>query len=438
MKNKITAAALFTTLLPISVFASDWYVAPNGSDSNPGTLAAPFASIMAAQSAGSDGDTVYLRGGIYHLKNADIKVTGQTNAIVNDITKNGISYVNYSNELPIFDFSAVVPADRRVVAFRVISNRNVFKGFEIIGMRITITDRLTQSEAFRVEGGSNNLFEKLAIHDGMAIGWYLVSGSNNLVRNVDAYRNKGLNSFSYGNIDGFGVHPKNATDSGNVIEGSRAWFNSDDGFDLIGASAAVTLKNNWSFNNGSDSDFFKPLGDGNGFKAGGYGSNGSAYPRPVPRHVIRFNLAVNNRSNGFYANHHIGGQDWLNNTAIGNGRANYDMLSTLRDNMTDVPGYDHYLANNVGYGARKEIVNLGAATANLIARNSFTIPLQLTAKDFVSLDERQLTRPRQRNGDLPVITFATPSPNSALIDSGSDVGGPFNGKAPDLGAFESP
>ncbi|WP_443098092.1 right-handed parallel beta-helix repeat-containing protein [Xanthomonas axonopodis] len=436
-RRGVAALIIVSGMLPMVSAAADWYVSPTGSDSNIGTRAQPFATVMAAQAAASAGDTVILRGGTYRPTTANVSVVGRTNAIVNDITKDGISYVNAPNERPVFDFSAVTPADRRVVAFRIGADHCVFRGFEVIGVRITIADRLTQSEAFRVEGGNDNLFERLAIHDGQAIGWYLVAGSNNRVRNVDAYNNKGLNSFSHGNIDGFGVHPAAAGSTGNLIEGSRAWNNSDDGFDLINAWEAVTLQHNWAFRNGLDVDG-TPLGDGNGFKAGGYGHNGSAYPQPVPQHRIAFNLSVDNRSNGFYANHQIGGQTWISNTAIRNGRANFDMLSTQADNRTDVPGYGHTLANNLGYGAKIEIANLGAASANTIGRNSFIPPLTAIARDFVSLDARQLTRRRQANGDLPVITFATLAPGSALIDAGGDTGEAFNGRAPDLGAFESP
>ncbi|MCC8763141.1 right-handed parallel beta-helix repeat-containing protein [Xanthomonas euvesicatoria] len=432
----IVAIAVAACVPPCTAVAADWYIAPTGNDGNPGTRAAPFASVMAAQAAASSGDTVYLRGGTYRLTSANISVVRQPYAVVNEITKPGIAYVNVANERPMFDFSAVTPTGLRVAAFRVASNNCVFRGFEVVGVRITIADRLTQSEAFRVDRGNGNLFENLAIHDGQAIGWYLVSGSDNRVHNVDAYNNRGLNAFSDGNIDGFGVHPTLAGSSGNLIEGSRAWFNSDDGFDLINAAAAVTLQRNWSFYNGYDSAF-TPLGNGAGFKAGGYGRNGSDYPKPVPRHIVRFNLAVGNRSNGLYANHHIGGQEWISNTSIKNGRANYDMQSTLSNNLTDVPGYDHHLANNLGFGTRIEMINLGSASENDIGRNSFNLPLVVSAGDFVSLDERQLMRPRQANGDLPIITFATLAPGSALIDAGADTGEAFNGRAPDLGAFEA-
>ncbi|MCE4511443.1 DUF4990 domain-containing protein [Xanthomonas hortorum] len=433
-----TAALMAVVLCAMAstATAADWYVSPTGAAGNSGTRAAPLPTIMAAQALASAGDTVYLRGGTYRLTNADINKVDTVRAVINNLVKSGISYVAYAGERPTFDFSSVTPVDRRVVAFRVAASNCVFRGFDVVGVRITIADRMTQSEAFFVDGGNSDLFENLAIHDGQAIGWYLVSGSNNRVHNVDVYNNRGLNAFSDGNIDGFGVHPTLAGSTGNSIEDSRAWFNSDDGFDLINAAAAVTLQRNWSFYNGYDSKFTM-LGNGAGFKAGGYGRNGSVYPKPVPRHIVRFNLAVGNRTNGMYANHHIGGQEWTSNTSIKNGRANYDMQSTLSDNLTDVPGYDHDLANNLGFGTRIEIINLGSATANDIGRNSFNLPLVVSASDFVSLDERQLMRPRQSNGDLPVITFAALAPGSALIDAGADSGQAYNGNAPDLGAFES-
>src|SRR5207253_1701289 len=48
-----------------------YYVAPAGSDSAAGTLAAPWASIAHAQAAVAAGDTVYFRGGTYTYTRAD-------------------------------------------------------------------------------------------------------------------------------------------------------------------------------------------------------------------------------------------------------------------------------------------------------------------------------------------------------------------------------
>lgn len=417
-------------------FTMDYYVAPSGSDSNSGTIESPLATIMKAQSMAASGDTVYLRGGTYYLDNANVTATKAPWAIVNNITKDDIRYLAYEDERPIFDFSKVQPSGYRVTAFQVSADNCEFEGFDVVGVQVTITSGHTQSECFRVNGGDGNRFERLSMHDGMGIGWYLADGSNNMVVNCDAYNNRGLDSNSMGNVDGFGAHPQHTSGTGNMFIGCRAWFNSDDGFDLINADAAVVISNCWSFYNGYDTSFTYLGGDGNGFKAGGYGSNGTSIPSPVPRHVVRFCLAVKNRANGFYANHHTGGLDWINNTAINNS-TNYNMLCTLAsDNDTDVSGYDQYMKNNLGYLGSSQVLNLSSADDNDVTYNYWTLSVSVTADDFVSLDESLLIQSRQADGSLPEIDYARLNSGSDLIDAGTDVGFSYTGSAPDLGTFE--
>jgi pectate lyase len=430
--NKVFALVTISFLFASPAFSANWFVATNGLDTNSGSSNAPFATIKKAQAAASSGDTVYLRGGNYFLSNANLSATNSPWAIVNNMTKSGVSYVAFPGERPVFDFSNVRPDGWRVTAFLVSANNCVFKGFDVVGVQITIQATHTQSECFRVKG-SRNRFEQLAMHDGMGIGWYLTSGSSNLVLNCDAYNNRGLDSGSIGNIDGFGAHPSSSSGKGNIFSGCRAWFNSDDGFDCINADAAVTFENCWAFYNGYFTNFASSGGDANGFKAGGYGKSGDALPNPVPRHVVRFCLAVKNRANGFYANHHAGGNDWFNNTAFRNG-VNFNMLCVSNDNLTDVPGYGHVMKNNLGFLGNREVTNLGAS--NDVSFNYFTLPVIVASNDFVSLDESLLTLPRKANGDLPDIAFAQLASGSDLVNCGTNVGFAFSGIAPDLGAFE--
>jgi parallel beta-helix repeat protein len=56
---------LFTLLTALGAGAANWYVAPDGSDRNPGTLAAPFATLNQTDRVVRPGDTVYVRGGAY-------------------------------------------------------------------------------------------------------------------------------------------------------------------------------------------------------------------------------------------------------------------------------------------------------------------------------------------------------------------------------------
>jgi hypothetical protein len=58
------------------------------------------------------------------------------------------------------------------------------------------------------------------------------------------------------------------------------------------------------------------------------------------------------------------------------------------------------------------------------------------AADFVSLDLTPATSPRAADGGLPRLDLFRLKPGSALIDAGANVGLPYLGTAPDLGAFE--
>jgi hypothetical protein len=436
----VLARLLASSLLAAgtSLCAATFFVAPAGSDDNPGTQAKPFATVQRAQDAASPGDTVYIRGGTYAIEESRIARKQRIWAYVTFLDKSGaagkpIRYWAYDKERPIFDLSRVKPAGLRVDAFYVSASWVHIKGLEVIGVQVTIKEH-TQSICFE-NNGSHNIYELLSMHDGQAIGIYSVRGSDNLLLNCDAYRNHDFTSEDGkgGNVDGFGCHPpKGAT--GNVFRGCRAWFNSDDGFDCIGAHESVTFENCWALYSGYGPKFER-LGDGNGFKVGGYGATPvERLPKAIPRHTVRFCLAVRNKSSGFYSNHHIGGSDWFNNTAYRNG-TNFNMLCRLADNLTDVPGYGHKLRNNLGYGSAREISNLDMAKSDA-ANNSFTPDLPLSDKDFLGLDESELVGPRQANGDLPAVRFMRPAPGSVLIDKGVDVGLPFRGAAPDLGAFE--
>jgi hypothetical protein len=53
----------------------------------------------------------------------------------------------------------------------------------------------------------------------------------------------------------------------------------------------------------------------------------------------------------------------------------------------------------------------------------------------VDIDE--LLQPRKPDGSLPDVDYFKLINSSDLIDTGVDVGLPYNGSAPDIGAFES-
>lgn len=394
---------------------SVYFIAPSGDDNNSGTIDDPWATLSYANSQVKPGDTVYIRGGTY-LVPADSTDRFESNLFARVIyfDKSGtdakpIRYWAYEDETPVFDFSQVKPDGWRVYAFAIFADWLHFKGIHVTGVQVTILTH-TQSICFE-SNGSNNVLEELVMYENQAIGIYSTDGSNNLYLNCDAYNNWDYTSEGGrgGNVDGFGAHPGKG-DTGNVFYGCRAWFNSDDGFDLINAHEVVRIENCWAFYNGYGTSF-NSLGDGTGFKAGGYGStHPSRLPSPIPRHIVHGSLAVRNKANGFYANHHPGGQDWLNNSSYRNGN-NYSMLNRLMDNKTDVDGFDHNIINNVSHHPRGgDLVRIDFDRCNL-SNNQFG---GLSDSHFLSLDEAELVLPRKPNGELPDINFMRPVPGSPI------------------------
>ena len=404
-------AGLFLSCLlsGAAVAGESWYVAVDGDDAAVGSLQQPFATVQRAQEAAGPGDTVFIRGGVYRLPAAEHSAADPglfARLIVLD--KSGrpgspITYRGYADEKPVFDCRDARPANQRVTAFFVSGSWLRLIGLEVTAVQVTITTH-TQSICFE-SVGSHNVFERLAMHNGQAIGIYHHGrGSDNLFLNCDAWNNHDVTSEDGrgGNVDGFGCHPAKAG-SGNVFRGCRAWRNSDDGFDCINAAEAVTFEDCWAVGNGLSSDG-RPLADGNGFKVGGYGSTPAArLPVPIPRHVVRGCLAVGNRSSGFYANHHPGGCDWIENRAFRNG-VNFNMLGRLPDNRTDVDGTGHVLRDNLSHGSRRDLVAIDRSACTLTG-NSFDGPPGIAAESFPGLDEAGLFQPRQPDGSLPTTAF---------------------------------
>jgi parallel beta-helix repeat protein len=441
MKHKILIITLF--LSNFFAFAAEFYVAPNGNDANAGTKTNPVETIKRAQELASSGDTVYIRGGVYTMREDQIAQYSSIWAYVTKLDKSGISYLAYPNETPVFDYKNIKPANYRITAFYINGSNIHIKGIEITGVQVTITTH-TQSECFEIQG-SNNILEQLKMYDNMAIGVYILRGSNNLILNCDAYRN--WDSVSEGgvggNTDGFGCHAP-VGHKNNIFRGCRSWYNSDDGFDLISSGEPVLIDNCWAFYNGysinTSTNVVTSRGDGNGFKAGGYGSTAvNQLPNPIPRNTIQFCLAVGNKQSGFYSNHHLNGSNWYNNSAYRNKR-NYNMLNRKAANaidyLTDVPGWSHIMSNNLGFGATtSELTDIDKAACAL-TNNYFDLPLTINNSDFLSLDETVLTAPRQADGSLPKNNFMRLQSSSNIIDAGANIGFPFKGTAPDLGCFE--
>src|SRR5688500_14837829 len=345
-----------------------------GDDDNAGTIDAPFATVERAQDAASAGDTVLIRGGVYAF-------SGTTRTTGVSLTKNGASdqpirYFAHPGETPIFDLFELTP-QARVTGFDVQADWIHLRGLEVRGVRQRIVG---DSWGVRVRG-DHNVIEHLNVHDNEAPGIFITSGADNLILNCDSHHNYDPLEDG-GNADGFGCH---STGQGNVLRGCRAWENSDDGYDFINAAGACTVEESWAFRNGWIPDTNMAGANGAGFKSGGYGNPPNTPGSGAARHVVRFSVAFDNRSNGFYANYHPGGPDVVSNTAFDN-PVNYD--------MRPAPGIatSHMLRNNIAGPGGNDVASWSGGTDSF---NSWTSTVTVSSDDFLSLDTTLAYAPRE-------------------------------------------
>jgi Right handed beta helix region len=428
-------------LLPTWVKAAVYFVAPDGKDNQSGALAAPWATMTKAESMAQPGDTVYLRGGSYAFVSADAEA-----GVV--LAKSGlkdrpIRYFAYgsgsSMEKPVFDFSGLT-AQKRIKGVHVTGSYLHLRGIEMKGVVQHPALQAHENWCIYVQNGNGNVFERLNLHHNMGPGLFIVEGADNLVLNCDSHNNFDANSYDGGqptpgeNADGFGFHGRKATSTGNVFRGCRAWWNADDGYDFIMAATPVLVENCWAFNNGYKPGGSEPIGNGNGFKVGGFGMPPTV-PAVLPQHTVRFSVAFLNRAAGFYQNHHPIANIYHNNTAYNNRGGNFNLLGYAMATADDKASMG-VLHNNIAFTGTA-LTNATTGNGVDARNNTWNLTVTVTADDFVSLDTSGVSGPRRVDGSLPDLAFLKLKPGSDLIDKGVDIAQPFAGQAPDLGAFET-
>ncbi len=265
--------------------------------------------------------------------------------------------------------------------------------------------------------GSYNSFTNCAFYENRNSGLEINKGGNHTtVTRVDSYRN--FDPKKYGSMaDGFAS--KQTQGAGNKFYECRAWENSDDGFDAFDSPDSIIVIDSWAFRNGVNvfgADSF--AGNGNGFKLGG---NSALANNRCTRCV-----AFGNPSKGFDQNNNTGGITVEQSIGYANG-INFGMGGTLAS------GQKHTLYNNISYAGNSSD-SYGSHNGS---NNSWDLSVTVNASDFQGIDTTQATLPRNVDGSLQTIKFLHLAGGSDLIDAGKDIGYDYNGKAPDLGPFET-
>ncbi|RJQ56029.1 MAG: hypothetical protein C4521_01550, partial [Actinobacteria bacterium] len=159
-----------------------YYVSTSGSDSNSGSLSAPFGTIQKGVNVAEAGDTVYVRGGVY-------------NEGVNIASKSGIRVARYQSEAPILRG----PTGNGTAIFQISSGSNVIvDGFTIDEASVYSNIRGSLIAGMSINGSSNTIRNCTVKQSGSAgLKWGIhLYGTDNVVRDttVDGINRSGTTS----------------------------------------------------------------------------------------------------------------------------------------------------------------------------------------------------------------------------------------------------
>jgi hypothetical protein len=248
LKQVIGACILASALVPIvEVHAGTYYVATNGSNSNPGTSSQPWRTVAYAASRMGAGDTTYVRGGTYKEAQILFKRSGTSSA--------PIKLLSASGESPIIDFVDKAPSKQ--VRFSNISGskypigwitfegfqvRNAYDGIKIYnGHDLTIRRNAIQNSAMQgITGfGTRILIDRNRInHNGSSSsldhGIYLAGTAITVINNL-IYDNR-----CYGIQLNGTISYNSSSHAGLEYVRSSNWVISNNTFAYNGCSGVVT------------------------------------------------------------------------------------------------------------------------------------------------------------------------------------------------------
>ena len=457
-------------LLASSAFASTYYVSTTGSDSNAGSYSAPFATLTKANAVVSAGDTVWIRGGTYYptdttyLK-SDAMSAGIVLSASGTSDDNRIHYLAYPDEQPVFDFSKLkigtAYSTNNGADSIMYTNGIVIRGsyIHLKGLEVrNVPMKYNSNVGIYITRSKHIFLEQINSHHNQGAGFFVNekntgSGGGHYFLNCDSHDNYDPNGRQGDgeNADGFGVHYQTTGDT-TKFYGCRAWWNSDDGWDFIFQGFPVVVENSYAMGNGyANYGTVHPANaNGNGFKAGS-DTSGTAH------HVIRQCVAWKNFSSGFYANHSTAGNKWYNNTSYNNLGTQYNMLASTYNGTTVATNGEvltgdnaHDMKNNIAYPIKTAYIGTYNGTT-YAAGSNYTWYLGITPaeSDFASVSDPSMTTtgkdlstiagilgPRQADGSVPDVDFLKLKSSGQMIDKGVNIGLPYAGSAPDIGAYE--
>jgi pectate disaccharide-lyase len=269
---------------------TQYWIAPDGLDTNPGTEAQPFKTLTYAHSRASAGVTIWVKPGTYAWSSTvSLSKSGTESSPINVFAASGAR--------PVFDFSGQPRDTSSARGIQISGSYWHIKGIDV---------QKAGDNCIHISG-SHNTIEWVSVHDCCDSGLQITASTAsdqtqaayNTILNCDSYANYDATTNGE-NADGFS--PKLHIGPGNVFRGCRSWNNADDGFDLFASDDVVVIDHCWAFLNGVlASGGGTSAGDGNGFKLGGAATAGDAYEGGAP-HQVSDSFAFENVACGFTRN----------------------------------------------------------------------------------------------------------------------------------------
>jgi hypothetical protein len=400
-----------------------WYIATNGNDvTGDGSITKPYFTLNKAWTVISPGHTIYMRGGTYSYLQQQ-KLTNK-----NGTASDSIELFAYPGEKPIITRGEPYVYPSYPFALVLIGGNYIHvKGLDISGY--------TQKDAYIWEGmrayyANNCTFELINLHHNGG-GFQLTNSDQCVVLNCDFHHNQDpltTSAGAYGNADGMGIDGTNPL-AVNYVIGCRFWYNTDDGIDTWLGEGYTVIDNCWSFWNGFIPDTWNVGGDGSGFKLG---KNDLSAPTTV-KVKVRNCISFQNKKWGFLDNGARFNMEIYNNTAYQNAYKGLDSWAGGFNFTTTPEATKYYIKNNIAYNNGNDV---DVSDITNINHNTWDLPVTVTDADFANLSTTGVDGARNADGSLPELSFLKLIESSDLRLAGIDVGLPYSGSNPDLGAYQ--
>ncbi|KAF1930463.1 polysaccharide lyase family 9 protein [Didymella exigua CBS 183.55] len=366
--------------------AEDIYVSPKGRGS--GSYNSPLGDIQKAVDAAESGDTIVLMGGIY-APSKNIQISTKCSASAKcTVRPNGTDKV-------VIDGKNMPGTPKKYKEDLPNKERGIFHVQNAQHWRFFDLELKNGPYGMYARDASNNHYERIVTHHNYETGFQLEgSSSNNVIVNLDSYRNADPRKNGK-SADGFAC--KEGKGTGNVIRGARLYENSDDGLDLWEFESPLVIEDVVAWGNGYNRwDFSPHESDGNGIKLGG-GSHPSA---PFVNHIVRNVMSFQNLRRGFTDNNNPGSMTLERCTAFENDEFGFNFQLSKP-----------IIKSSIAFGNKGAETKLKGGVKD--SGNSWNKG-GWSKNQFASTNSTTIKATRRSGGKLPATSFLRSADGSAI------------------------